>query len=99
MAESMKDFEQELEASFKKIEEGDIIAGTVVSVDELFLILNIMLRDLFRQRNFPESRDLILKRQFSREKRSRQPFLGKMTDREIFFFPEQRQQMYLHGIN
>ena len=25
MAESMKDFEQELEASFKKIEEGDII--------------------------------------------------------------------------
>ena len=34
MAESMKDFEQELEASFKKIEEGDIIAGTVVSVDE-----------------------------------------------------------------
>jgi len=99
MAESMKDFEQELEASFKKIEEGDIIAGTVGMRQELFLILNIMLRDLFRQRNFPESRDLILKRQFSREKRSRQPFLGKMTDREIFFFPEQRQQMYLHGIN
>ena len=94
MAESMKDFEQELEASFKKIEEGDIIAGTVVSVDETGVV-----RDLFRQRNFPESRDLILKRQFSREKRSRQPFLGRMTDREIFFFPEQRQQMYLHGIN
>lgn len=101
MAESMKDFEQELEASFKKIEEGDIIAGTVVSVDETGVVLDLKYyaEDSFRQRNFPESRDLILKRQFSREKRSRQPFLGKMTDREIFFFPEQRQQMYLHGIN
>ena len=39
MAESMKDFEQELEASFKKIEEGDIIAGTVVSVDETGVVL------------------------------------------------------------
>lgn len=34
MAESMKDYETELEASFKKIEEGDILTGTVVSVDE-----------------------------------------------------------------
>ena len=32
MAESMKDFERELEASFKRIDEGDIISGTVVSV-------------------------------------------------------------------
>lgn len=34
MAESMKDYENELEASFKKIEEGDILTGTVISVDE-----------------------------------------------------------------
>ena len=34
MAESMKDFERELEASFKRIDEGDIISGTVVSVEE-----------------------------------------------------------------
>ena len=39
MAESMKDFEQELEASFKKIDEGDIITGTVVSVDETGVVL------------------------------------------------------------
>ena len=37
----MKDFEQELEASFKKIEEGDIIAGTVVSVDETGVVLDL----------------------------------------------------------
>lgn len=41
MAESMKDFEQELEASFKKIEEGDIITGTVVSVDETGVVLDL----------------------------------------------------------
>lgn len=41
MAESMKDFEQELEDSFKKIEEGDIIAGTVVSVDETGVVLDL----------------------------------------------------------
>lgn len=41
MAESMKDFEQELGASFKKIEEGDIIAGTVVSVDETGVVLDL----------------------------------------------------------
>ena len=32
MAESMKDFEKELEESMKKIEECDILTGTVISV-------------------------------------------------------------------
>lgn len=41
MAESMKDFETELEASFKKIDEGDIITGTVISVDEKEVVLDL----------------------------------------------------------
>ena len=41
MAESMKDYETELEASFKKIEEGDILTGTVISVDEKEVILDL----------------------------------------------------------
>lgn len=41
MAETMKDFEAELEASFKKIEEGDILTGTVISVDEKEVVLNL----------------------------------------------------------
>ena len=41
MAESMKDFERELEASFKRIDEGDIISGTVVSVDESGGVLDL----------------------------------------------------------
>ena len=36
-----EDFEQELEASFKKIDEGDIITGTVVSVDETGVVLDL----------------------------------------------------------
>ena len=41
MAETMKDYETELEASFKKIEEGDILTGTVVSVDDKEIIVDL----------------------------------------------------------
>ena len=42
MAESMKDYEAELNASLRKVEEGDILTGTVISVDEkeVFLDMN-----------------------------------------------------------
>lgn len=41
MAESMKDFEKELEASFRKIEEGDILSGTVIGISEEEVILDL----------------------------------------------------------
>lgn len=41
MSETMKDYEAELEASFKKIEEGDILIGTVISVDEKEVVLDL----------------------------------------------------------
>lgn len=41
MSETMKDYEAELEASFKKIEEGDILTGTVISADEKEVILDL----------------------------------------------------------
>lgn len=41
MAETMKDYEAELESSFKKIEEGDILTGTVISADEKEVILDL----------------------------------------------------------
>lgn len=41
MAETMKDYEAELEASFKKVREGDILTGTVISVDEKEVILDL----------------------------------------------------------
>lgn len=39
--ESMKDFERELEASFRKIQEGDIITGTVIDVNEEEVTLDL----------------------------------------------------------
>ena len=39
--ETMKDYEKELEASFKKVEEGDILTGTVISVDENQVVLDL----------------------------------------------------------
>ena len=41
MAETMKDYEKELNESMKNIEEGDILTGTVVSVDEKEVILDL----------------------------------------------------------
>ena len=41
MSETMKDYEAELEASFQKIEEGDIVTGTVIRVDEEEIILDL----------------------------------------------------------
>ena len=41
MAETMKDYEKELNESMKKIEEGDILTGAVVSVDEKEVILDL----------------------------------------------------------
>lgn len=41
MAETMKDYEKELEESMKKIEEGDILNGTVISVDEKEVVLDL----------------------------------------------------------
>lgn len=39
--ETMADYEKELEASFRRICEGDIISGTVISVDEEGVILDL----------------------------------------------------------
>ncbi|MDD3368302.1 MAG: S1 RNA-binding domain-containing protein [Lachnospiraceae bacterium] len=39
--ESMNDFEKELEASFRKIKEGDILTGTVIGISEEEVILDL----------------------------------------------------------
>ncbi len=41
MEESMKDYEKELEASFRKISEGDVISGTVIDVNEEEVTLDL----------------------------------------------------------
>lgn len=41
MEESMKDYERELEASFRKISEGDLISGTVIDINEEEVTLDL----------------------------------------------------------
>lgn len=41
MEETMKDYERELEASFRKISEGDVISGTVIGVNEEEVTLDL----------------------------------------------------------
>lgn len=41
MEETMKDYEKELEASFRKISEGDVIQGTVIDVNEEEVTLDL----------------------------------------------------------
>ena len=41
VTESMNDFKDELEASFRKLSEGDIITGTVISVTEEDVTLDL----------------------------------------------------------
>ena len=41
MSETMKDYEKELEASYKKIAEGDILTGTVIGTTEEEVILDL----------------------------------------------------------
>ena len=41
MEETMKDYEKELEASFRTINEGDVIKGTVIDVNEEEVTLDL----------------------------------------------------------
>ena len=53
--ETMKDFERELEASFRKIAVGDIIKGTVIAVNEEEAVL-----DLYHRRRYFSADDAAL---------------------------------------
>ena len=57
--ETMKDFEKELEASFRKINVGDIIKGTVIAVseEEIILDLNYYTQGIIKLENFSNDPD------------------------------------------
>ncbi len=57
--ETMKDFERELEASFRKINVGDIIKGTVIAVseEEITVDLNYYTQGIIKVENFSNDPD------------------------------------------
>ena len=57
--ETMDDFKAELEASFRKINEGDIISGTVIAVseEEITLDLKYYAQGIIRVEDFSNDPD------------------------------------------
>ena len=52
MEETMKDYEKELEASFRKIREGDVISGTVIDVNEEEVTLELLYAGNYQGRGY-----------------------------------------------
>ena len=93
---TMDDFSAELEASFKKIEEGDMLTGTVISVDEKEVILDLKYyaEGVIRAEDFSNEPGFSLKDavQVGDE-------ITATTATATFFSPAQRQTISSHGKN
>lgn len=63
MAETMKDYEAEINASFRKIGTGDIVTGTVIAVseDEITLDLRYYASGIIKAADFSDDPDCLLK--------------------------------------
>ena len=62
-SESMADYAAELEASFKKVREGDILTGTVINVSETEVTLDLKYytEGILRLEDYSSNQDIILK--------------------------------------
>ena len=62
-SESMADYASELEASFKKVREGDILTGTVINVSETEVTLDLKYytEGIIRLEDYSSNQDIILK--------------------------------------
>ncbi len=56
MTESMADFEKEIEASFRKLQKGDVLEGTVTNVDEdaVYLDINYHAQGIVKKADYSE---------------------------------------------
>jgi len=56
MTESMADFEKEIEASFRKLQKGDVLEGTVTNVDEdaIYLDINYHAQGIVKKADYSE---------------------------------------------
>ena len=101
MAETMKDYEAELEASFQTIEEGDILTGTVISADEKEVILDLKYyaEGIIPAEDYSREPGFNIKEEVQVGDEVSATVVKKMMDTEISSFPELRQRMFLPGTN
>lgn len=98
---TMDDFSAELEASFKKIEEGDMLTGTVISVDEKEVILDLKYyaEGVIRAEDFSNEPGFSLKDAVQVGDEITATVIRKTTAMATFFSPAQRQTISSHGKN
>lgn len=67
MSETMKDYEKELERSFRQIHEGDMVSGTVIAVseEEVTLDLNYYTQGIIKTENLSDDPDFNPKEQLT----------------------------------
>ena len=88
----MDDYKDELEASFRRINEGDIISGTVIDVneEEVTLDLKYYAQGIIKVADLSNDPDFNVMEQVHK---------GDVIVPEISYFPKRKRTIYSHGIN
>lgn len=101
VTETMADYSRELEASFRKIAEGDIISGTVIDVSEEGVILDLRYyaQGVIKAEDMSDAPDFAILRDVKVGDTLEATVVRMMTDRATFSFPESLLMISWHGIN
>ena len=99
--ETMDDFKDELEASFRQIREDDIITGTVIAVseEEITLDLKYYAQGIIKVEDFSNDPDFAVLEQIHAGDEIEATVVKTDDGQAIFCCPEKRQTMFLHGRN
>lgn len=99
--ETMDDYKDELEASFRRINEGDIISGTVIDVneEEVTLDLKYYAQGIIKVADLSNDPDFNVLEQVHKGDVIEQRWYRKTMVQAISYFPRKKQTIYSHGIN
>jgi len=98
--ESMNDYQKELEASFRRIKEGDILSGTVIGIseEEIILDLKYYAQGIIKVADFSEDPDFNVFTSVH-EGDTLEATVVRMTVREVYCSPAKKPMKFWHGIN
>lgn len=100
-ATSMADYEKELEASFKKIEEGDMITGTVIAVDEeeITLDLRYYTEGIIKVSDYSREPGFMVKEEVHVGDEVTATVIGETIAAAVSCYPAWKPTMCWHGTN
>ena len=99
--ETMDDFKDELEASFRQLKEGDIITGTVIAVseEEITLDLKYYAQGIIKVADLSNDPDFNVMEQVHKGDVIEATVYRRTMVPEISYFPKRKRTIYSHGIN